>query len=31
MTTNFVEVYNVVLRGAKAQPLVGIIESSYTA
>jgi hypothetical protein len=26
MTTNFVEVYNVVLRGARAQPLVGIIE-----
>jgi hypothetical protein len=26
MTTNFVEVYNAVLRGAKAQPLVGIIE-----
>jgi hypothetical protein len=26
MTTNFAEVYNAVLRGAKAQPLVGIIE-----
>jgi hypothetical protein len=26
MTTNFAEVYNVVLRGARAQPLVGIIE-----
>jgi hypothetical protein len=26
MTTNFVEVYNTVLRGARAQPLVGIIE-----
>jgi hypothetical protein len=26
MTTNFVEVYNAVLRGARAQPLVGIIE-----
>jgi hypothetical protein len=26
MTTNFVEVYNVVLRGARALPLVGIIE-----
>jgi hypothetical protein len=26
MTTNFVEVYNVVLRGARAQSLVGIIE-----
>jgi hypothetical protein len=26
MTTNFVQVYNVVLRGARAQPLVGIIE-----
>jgi hypothetical protein len=25
MTTNFVEVYNIVLRGARAQPLVGII------
>jgi hypothetical protein len=26
MTTNFVEVYNVVLCGDRAQPLVGIIE-----
>jgi hypothetical protein len=26
MTTNFAELYNVVLRGARAQPLVGIIE-----
>jgi hypothetical protein len=26
MTTNFVEVYNAVLRGARAQPLIGIIE-----
>jgi hypothetical protein len=26
MTTNFAEVYNIVLRGARAQPLVGIIE-----
>jgi hypothetical protein len=26
MTTNFAEVYNAVLRGARAQPLVGIIE-----
>jgi hypothetical protein len=26
MTTNFVEVYNAILRGARAQPLVGIIE-----
>jgi hypothetical protein len=26
MTTNFVEVYNAVLRGARAQPLVGIID-----
>jgi hypothetical protein len=26
MTTNFVEVYNVVLRGVRALPLVGIIE-----
>jgi hypothetical protein len=26
MTTNFAEVYNVVLRGARALPLVGIIE-----
>jgi hypothetical protein len=26
MTTNFVEVYNAVLRGARALPLVGIIE-----
>jgi hypothetical protein len=26
MTTNFDEVYNTVLRGARAQPLVGIIE-----
>jgi hypothetical protein len=26
MTTNFVEVYNAVLCGARAQPLVGIIE-----
>jgi hypothetical protein len=26
MTTNFAEDYNVVLFGAKAQPLVGIIE-----
>jgi hypothetical protein len=26
MTTNFAEVYNTVLRGARAQPLVGIIE-----
>jgi hypothetical protein len=26
MTTNFAEVYNVVLRGARAQPLVGIVE-----
>jgi hypothetical protein len=26
MTTNFAKVYNVVLRGARAQPLVGIIE-----
>jgi hypothetical protein len=26
MTTNFVEVYNTVLRGARAQPLIGIIE-----
>jgi hypothetical protein len=26
MTTNFVEVHNAVLRGARAQPLVGIIE-----
>jgi hypothetical protein len=30
MTINFTEVYNAVLRGARAQPLVGIIES-YTA
>jgi hypothetical protein len=29
MTTNFDEVYNVVLRGARAQPLVGIIEFLY--
>jgi hypothetical protein len=26
MTTNFAEVYNVVLRGPRAQPFVGIIE-----
>jgi hypothetical protein len=26
MTTIFFEVYNVVLRGARAQPLIGIIE-----
>jgi hypothetical protein len=26
MKTNFAEVYNVVLHGARAQPLVGIIE-----
>jgi hypothetical protein len=26
MTTIFTEVYNAVLRGARAQPLVGIIE-----
>jgi hypothetical protein len=26
MTTNFVEVYTAVLHGARAQPLVGIIE-----
>jgi hypothetical protein len=26
MTTNSAEVYNAVLRGARAQPLVGIIE-----
>jgi hypothetical protein len=26
MTTNFAEVYNAVLRGARDQPLVGIIE-----
>jgi hypothetical protein len=26
MTTNFAEVYNIVLRGARAEPLVGIIE-----
>jgi hypothetical protein len=26
MTTNFAEVYNVVLRGVRAQPLVSIIE-----
>jgi hypothetical protein len=26
MTTNFAEDYNAVLRGARAQPLVGIIE-----
>jgi hypothetical protein len=26
MTTNFAKVYNVVLRGVRAQPLVGIIE-----
>jgi hypothetical protein len=26
MTTNFADVYNAVLRGARAQPLVGIIE-----
>jgi hypothetical protein len=26
ITTNFAEVYNVVLHGARAQPLVGIIE-----
>jgi hypothetical protein len=26
MTTNFVEVYNTILRGVRAQPLVGIIE-----
>jgi hypothetical protein len=29
MTTNFVEVYNVILRGSRAQPLVGIIEFLY--
>jgi hypothetical protein len=26
MTTNFTEVYNTILRGARAQPLVDIIE-----
>jgi hypothetical protein len=26
MTTNFADVYNVISRGARAQPLVGIIE-----
>jgi hypothetical protein len=26
ITTNFVEIYNAVLRGARAQPLLGIIE-----
>jgi hypothetical protein len=26
MTTNFVEVYNAILRGARALPLVGIFE-----
>jgi hypothetical protein len=26
MTTNFAEVYHAVLRGARVQPLVGIIE-----
>jgi hypothetical protein len=26
MTKNFAEVYNVVLRGARTQPLIGIIE-----
>jgi hypothetical protein len=29
MTTNFAEIYNVVLRSARAQPLVGIIEFLY--
>jgi hypothetical protein len=26
MKTNFAEVYNVVMRGGRAQPLVGIVE-----
>jgi hypothetical protein len=31
MTTNFVEVYNAILRGARALPLVRIIEFLYHA